>query len=110
MLATELHRLVARMWMPADLGGPSFHTFTRLVVLLVLLTNVQERDFIQIRRASYVVLAVIDEADQYFVCDKANKEVRHKDRFFVTSTPEAQTRPSPRLVQLLFRLRTTSAR
>lgn len=33
---------------------------------------------------------------------KEGKEVRHKDRFFVASTPHAQTRRLPRLVHLLF--------
>jgi hypothetical protein len=37
------------------------------------------------------------------VSDKEGKEERHKERFFVTSTPEAQTRRLPRLVHLLFR-------
>jgi len=42
-------------------------------------------------------------------CDQKGKEVRHKDRFFVTSTPEAQTRRLPRLVHLLFDRYLTSA-
>jgi hypothetical protein len=106
ILATEPHRPAARMWMPADLRSKLLHFHTSCHSSC--LTDQHLEPGRPCLDMAYTILRIstdVDKVNRYFqhVATQRSKEVRHKERFFVASTPDAQTRRLPRLVHLLFR-------
>lgn len=100
MLATEAPSdPLARMRLPEDLWPELLHDMSSCFSMFHLPLFDSNVVWLELANMSTITRSCSANMCEQTTCvTKAEQGTRHKDRFFVTSTPEAQTRRLPRLL------------